>query len=109
MNRLATIKRLRSLIMRSRESGANRPREDNMRKLVLIIVAAAFAVTMANVTHAAPFANSSALRDAGDDVALTDKVAYVCTHWWNGYWHPYARCFYRAPLYYSYGCCYRSE
>jgi hypothetical protein len=77
-----------------------------MRKLVLIIVAAAFAVTMANVTHAAPFANSSALRDAGDDVALTDKVAYVCTHWWNGYWHPYARCFYRAPLYYSYGCCY---
>jgi len=69
--------------------------EITMRKLnltiattVAILSAGALATSASAMTPA-----SAGLRAAVEDATVVDKVHTVCTHFWNGHWHPFEQCY----------------
>jgi hypothetical protein len=65
-----------------------------MRKLCLTVAAAA-AISAAGLLGSGAQAmtlGGSAVRSAADAGTPVDQVRYVCTHWWNGRWHPRELC-----------------
>lgn len=68
-----------------------------MRKLCLTVAAAA-AISTAGLLGSGAQAmtlGGSAARAAADAGKTVDEVRYVCTHWWNGRWHPRSICSWR--------------
>jgi hypothetical protein len=76
-----------------------------MRKLALTIAAAVALFTAGAASDRADAMTPGApagLRAAIDQTSTTETVAYTCTHWWYGRWHPFVRCgWYPSAFYFG--------
>jgi hypothetical protein len=67
-----------------------------MRKLCLALAAGAAILSTGALTSnssAMTFGTASGLRGAIEKTAVVDRVGGHCTHFWNGHWHRFERCF----------------